>query len=91
VTFLLQYKDEIPSDQGPPEDRRIDIKRQVRRVFSEQLARRWRDSRLLSKWDTKQLPVAKQVNHQYELSDDDLPEHSLFFEFSYVALRLSRS
>ena len=63
VEIRLEYRDEIPADK-PSKDHRSDLKQQIRRIFSDQLRRRWRDSPVLSK-------------HQAELPDGTgLPDAS---------------
>lgn len=63
VTIILKYSGEIPSEQQG-NDKQIAAKQDIRRVFSSQLRKHWRQQAPLAQWLANGLPIATHAQNQ---------------------------
>lgn len=63
VTIILTYRQEVPSEQQDS-DKQIAAKQKIRRGFSNQLRKHWREQAPLLEWYSKGLPIAVHTENQ---------------------------
>jgi hypothetical protein len=91
VDIRLTYEDYIPAEQPSKSDRRGDLKQRIRRVFSDQLRKRWRDSPKLAQWKSKGFVTASRDENRNVIPDNESAQQFPFFSvptcgFSVVPL-----
>ena len=79
MEIRLAYDGLIPAEQPSNADKRSDLKQEIRRVFSDQLRKRWRDSPKLAQWKSKGFVSAARIDGRYVVPPQDHPEYFPFF------------